>query len=133
MAKLYTRRPGVALSVAAYGVAYNETPLVVPASVGLELEALVEDGEPVFRVEWPEGEREAAETERAAQEAVATAGAGNVAEAAAPFHAEGGKVHHIRTDCTTGNDVEPENRREGTGDLPLCPKCKRLAKASAQE
>jgi hypothetical protein len=127
MAKLYTRRPGVALSVAAYGVAYNETPLVVPASVGLELEALVEDGEPVFRVEWPEGEREAAEDAQRAAEAVATAQEA-IAE---PFRAEGGKVHHTNRACTKANDIE--NPLPGTGELPLCGQCKRLAKASGKE
>jgi hypothetical protein len=35
-------------------------------------------------------------------------------------------VHHDNTSCTTGNNIEKENRREGTGDKPLCLECKGL-------
>lgn len=37
------------------------------------------------------------------------------------------KVHHNNTDCTEGNNIEPENRREGTGGRPLYEHCKRLS------
>jgi hypothetical protein len=44
------------------------------------------------------------------------------------YHAENGKVHHTFPDCPTGNDIEPENRREGTGGKRLCSECKKLAR-----
>jgi len=34
--------------------------------------------------------------------------------------------YHNNTKCTEGNNIEPENRRSGTGGLPLCTHCKRL-------
>lgn len=44
------------------------------------------------------------------------------------FHAEGGKVYHTFYDCKTANDIEVENRREGTGGKRLCSECKKLAR-----
>ena len=35
-------------------------------------------------------------------------------------------VHHDNTLCTEGNNIEPHNRREGTGGRPLCDHCRRL-------
>lgn len=35
-------------------------------------------------------------------------------------------VHHDNTDCNTGNNIERENRRSGTGGLPRCKECARL-------
>lgn len=35
-------------------------------------------------------------------------------------------VHHNDTKCTEGNNIERENRREGTGGKPLCSHCDRL-------
>lgn len=32
-------------------------------------------------------------------------------------------VHHNNTNCNTGNNIERENRREGTGGKPLCSEC----------
>ena len=37
-------------------------------------------------------------------------------------------VHHNNTDCNTGNNIEGENRREGTGGKPLCAECASLAR-----
>ncbi|MFN8520526.1 MAG: hypothetical protein U0667_14305 [Chloroflexota bacterium] len=34
-------------------------------------------------------------------------------------------VHHNSTSCDTGNNIERENRREGTGGLPRCSECAR--------
>ena len=34
-------------------------------------------------------------------------------------------VYHTYNDCPDGNNIEPKYRREGTGGLPKCPKCKR--------
>ena len=36
-------------------------------------------------------------------------------------------VHHNNTSCNTGNNIEAENRREGTGGKPLCQECARLS------
>lgn len=35
-------------------------------------------------------------------------------------------VHHDNTSCNTGNNIETENRRSGTGGKPLCSECARL-------
>lgn len=35
-------------------------------------------------------------------------------------------VHHNNTRCTTGNNIERENRRSGTGGKPLCSECRGL-------
>lgn len=35
-------------------------------------------------------------------------------------------VHHENTDCTEGNNIEPENVRAGTGGRRLCDECERL-------
>jgi hypothetical protein len=32
-------------------------------------------------------------------------------------------VYHDDTDCNTGNNIEDENRREGTGGLMHCSEC----------
>jgi hypothetical protein len=32
-------------------------------------------------------------------------------------------VHHNETQCKTGNNIERENRREGTGGRQLCKEC----------
>jgi hypothetical protein len=43
-----------------------------------------------------------------------------------PWHSIKQNVHHNNTDCTEGNNIEPEYRRSGTGGKPLCDRCKRL-------
>ena len=43
-----------------------------------------------------------------------------------PWHSAKGSVYHDNTDCNTGNNIEAENRREGTGGLPKCDECKGL-------
>lgn len=35
-------------------------------------------------------------------------------------------VHHNDTNCNTGNNIERENLRAGTGGKPLCAECRRL-------
>jgi hypothetical protein len=37
------------------------------------------------------------------------------------------QVHHNNTDCNTGNNIERENIRQGTGGRPLCKECERLS------
>ncbi len=135
MGKVYSARAGVVLQVGRYGVASNEEGCLVPAAVAAELAELAEDGVPVYRVEFEPGEADALAAAADAPGAVATDETGSLAPTAdgqsEPFHAEGGKVHHTRTDCTKGNDIE--HPIPGTGDLPECPKCKKLADASAKE
>lgn len=36
-------------------------------------------------------------------------------------------VYHNNTDCNTGNNIEKENRVDGTGGRPLCKECAKLA------
>ncbi len=43
-----------------------------------------------------------------------------------PFHSEKQSVYHNNTSCTEGNNIEKENRREGTGRKPLCKHCQNL-------
>lgn len=45
-----------------------------------------------------------------------------------PWHSIKAAVHHDNTDCNTGNNIEQENRRDGTGGKPRCDECERLAK-----
>lgn len=43
-----------------------------------------------------------------------------------PWHSIKSDVHHNHTHCNTGNNIESENRREGTGGKPLCSECAEL-------
>lgn len=43
-----------------------------------------------------------------------------------PWYSVKQSVHHNNTDCNTGNNIEPENLRQGTGARPLCAECARL-------
>lgn len=40
-----------------------------------------------------------------------------------PWHSVLRTVHHNNTNCNTGNNIERENRRSGTGGKPLCSEC----------
>lgn len=44
----------------------------------------------------------------------------------APWHSIKQNVHHNDTNCNTGNNIESENLRQGTGNKPLCAECARL-------
>ncbi len=43
-----------------------------------------------------------------------------------PWHSIKSDVHHNNSDCNTGNNIEAENYRTGTGGKPLCSECARL-------
>lgn len=43
-----------------------------------------------------------------------------------PWHSIKSNVHHDNTDCNTGNNIERENLRSGTGGKPLCSECRNL-------
>lgn len=43
-----------------------------------------------------------------------------------PWHSARGHVYHVHAACDVGNNIEGANRRDGTGDLTLCEKCRRL-------
>lgn len=46
-----------------------------------------------------------------------------------PFHSKkpsAKQVHHNNDKCTEGNNIEPENKVQGTGGRPLCDHCARL-------
>jgi hypothetical protein len=45
----------------------------------------------------------------------------------APWYSILEPVYHNNDDCNTGNNIETENRRAGTGDKELCKECARLA------
>jgi hypothetical protein len=42
------------------------------------------------------------------------------------WHSVKASVHHNDTNCNTGNNIERENLRSGTGGKPLCVECRRL-------
>jgi hypothetical protein len=44
-----------------------------------------------------------------------------------PWHSTLSFVHHNNTECNTGNNIERENLRPGTGGKPLCKECAHLA------
>jgi hypothetical protein len=44
-----------------------------------------------------------------------------------PWHSIKQSVHHNNTNCNTGNNIETENKRSGTGGKPLCAECSRLS------
>lgn len=41
----------------------------------------------------------------------------------APWHSIKQNVYHNDTNCNTGNNIERENLRQGTGNKPLCKEC----------
>lgn len=43
-----------------------------------------------------------------------------------PWHSIKQSVHHNNTECNTGNNIEKENLRSGTGGKRLCDECARL-------
>ena len=43
-----------------------------------------------------------------------------------PWHSVKSDVHHVCSNCNTGNNIEVENRRSGTGGKPLCSECSGL-------
>lgn len=50
-----------------------------------------------------------------------------VAMKISPFHSIKSDVHHDNTSCKTGNNIESENLRQGTGGKPKCSECKSLS------
>ena len=45
-----------------------------------------------------------------------------------PWHSIKQPVYHDNTNCNTGNNIEKENLRQGTGGHPLCKECAALDK-----
>lgn len=41
-----------------------------------------------------------------------------------PWHSIKSNRYHDDTRCNTGNNIESENRRSGTGGKPKCQECK---------
>ena len=46
------------------------------------------------------------------------------------WHSTKSDVYHIRYDCTSGDDIEPENYRVGTGGKRRCSRCNVLQLSS---
>ena len=55
-------------------------------------------------------------------------GCSRVSKGCAPWHSVKQPVHHNNTDCNTGNNIEKENLRQGSGGKPLCQECARLSR-----
>ena len=116
-AKVYTTAPGHEVWIAGYGPATNDVPALVPEHVGVEL-AVVAGLRVEFHVQFQfEGEAESLAHE--ADDAME-------AEEPAFWHAAAGSVYHDQPACSLGNNIEPENRRPGTGGRPLCRECAKL-------
>jgi len=45
-----------------------------------------------------------------------------------PWHSIKRSIHHNNSNCNTGNNIERENIKQGTGGHPLCEECARLNK-----
>lgn len=43
-----------------------------------------------------------------------------------PWYSIKRSIHHNNTKCDTGNNIEAENLRQGTGGNPLCKDCAEL-------
>ncbi len=43
-----------------------------------------------------------------------------------PWHSTESDAYHNNTECNTGNNIESEHRRPGTGGKRLCQECARL-------
>ena len=120
-AKVYTTAPGHEVWIAGYGPATNDVPALVPEHVGVEL-ADVPGLNVEFHVQF-EGEAESPEPE---PELAHEADDAMEAEEPAFWHAAAGSVYHDQPGCSLGNNIEPENRRPGTGGRPLCRECAKL-------
>jgi hypothetical protein len=46
-----------------------------------------------------------------------------------PWYSVNSEVYHNNPNCQTGNSMDPENVRQGTGGKPLCGECERLNNA----
>jgi hypothetical protein len=46
-----------------------------------------------------------------------------------PWHSANSDVYHNNPSCQTGNSIDPENVRRGTGGKTLCEECQRLNNA----
>ena len=44
-----------------------------------------------------------------------------------PWHAINSDVYHDCTNCNTGNNIETENKKSGTGGKSRCNECKELS------
>ena len=42
------------------------------------------------------------------------------------WHSVTSNVYHVCTNCNTGNNIETENKRDGTGGKPMCLECRGL-------
>lgn len=51
---------------------------------------------------------------------------GNVMSKTSPWHSVKQSVYHDNTNCNTGNNIEKENLRQGTGGKPKCKECSDL-------
>lgn len=46
-----------------------------------------------------------------------------------PWHSAKSSVYHDNTNCNTGNNIERENLRQGSGGKTLCHECAALNRA----
>ena len=46
------------------------------------------------------------------------------------WHSVRSHCYHTSSQCTSGDDIEPENYRSGTGNKRQCGQCTRLARSA---
>ena len=49
-----------------------------------------------------------------------------------PYHSVDGDVHHVYSQCHLGNNIEKDKLRAGSGNLPLCENCKKIARGESE-
>lgn len=49
-----------------------------------------------------------------------------MARPCSPYRSIYGRAYHIYGFCTVGNNIEPDNERQGKGNLRLCKRCEKI-------
>lgn len=112
LVSVYAKFSGDAVQIGNYGTATASVPAFVPAG---EVEAICAEGRvypgPLSIEELPDGET----------------------VVHVEYYADGATRYHDDPDCSLGNNIETENRREGRGGLKRCAQCRKLARKGEEK
>ena len=113
MVSIFSKWAGDYVSIGSWGVATPSVPCFVPAD---KADEVIGDGSrlyagPLSLEELPDGET-VIHTE---------------------FYADGASRYHDSPECSLGNNIETENRREGRGGLKRCAECRKLARKGEEK
>jgi len=50
-----------------------------------------------------------------------------MARKCSPYHSKDSDVYHIYSDCSSGNNIEKDKKKSGTGGKRLCSICKDMS------